>query len=555
MPTALKSKSKTGPELAAEKVSPFPKQPGKTLPDRIRPELNLEKWAIWQPAKSKNQPVERTLRREVPLADGKRVIAEVEIGYTNKGMLTTEDQKTYYALVKHWEDTGKLEDRPIYFSLKRVAKLLEKKWGTNVINALTQSLTRLRVTPLIWTNSYQDSEINKTVEVIEPFNILSDLKIVRTKVDGHITKQAGYFRFNDYILKNLHANLTKPLLFETVINFRSEIAQILYTYLDLILSDKSMFERRTKELFEELGLDGKAYRNPSNRKQVLERAFSELSGSPLTTGRIVAITLEHTKDEKDYKLVVRKGKLVALPKINHYQEEQTTESEGDQSHAEGREVSSADQPARPQKPHDDELLNQARELVTYFYQVFHSDKNFQITSKALGQAISLITKHGVESSKYIVDYAHREAPKTNFDIQAFGGVMQYSSRALIDFERRRIQQEQAAHIRAEQETRLQQEIEQQRREQAAKQRAQAYLDQLSPEQSKALFDECAAQYKASEFYRAHYDTITVQSAIRTMMLRRIIADQEMNADGETVRETNPNNSNEPVKTKTDQPIG
>jgi hypothetical protein len=555
MSTVLKSKTETGAELATEKITSFPKPPAKPSPERIRPELNLEKWAIWQPAKSKNQPVERHLQREISLSDGRRIIAEVEVGYTNKGVLTTEDQKTYYALIKHWEETGKLEDRPIFFSLKRLSRMLEKKWGTNVIEALTQSLTRLRITPLIWTNSYHDSETKKVVEVIEPFNILSDLKIVRSKVDGHVTKQAGYFRFNDYILKNLHANLTKPLLFETVISFRSEIAQILYTYLDLILSDKTMFERRTKELFAELGLDGKAYRNPSNRKQVLKRALAELMSAPLTTGRITSITLEQTKDEKDYKLVVRKGKLVALPKINHYQEEQTPEPGGNQVSTEGREVSSTDQAAQPQKPNHEELLNQARELVTYFYQVFHTDKNFQITSKALGQAISLIAKHRLEPSKYIVDYAHREAPKTHFDIQAFGGVMQYSSRALADFERRRIQIENAARYRAEQETRLQQELEQQRREQAAKQRAQAYLDQLPPEAYKTLFDECAAQYKASDFYRAHYNTTTVQSAIRTLMLKRISADQEMNADGETIRETDQTGSNEPKDAAPDQPIG
>jgi hypothetical protein len=26
---------------------------------------------------------------------------EVEVGYTNKGAITTEDQKTYYALIEH----------------------------------------------------------------------------------------------------------------------------------------------------------------------------------------------------------------------------------------------------------------------------------------------------------------------------------------------------------------------------------------------------------------------------------------------------------------------
>lgn len=554
MPTAIKSNSKTGSDLVRESVTPFPKKPTTPGPERIRPELNLEKWAIWQPAKSKSQPVERKLRREVPLANGKRVIAEVEVGYTNKGVLTTEDQKTYYALVKHWEDSGKLEDRPIFFSLKRLARLLEKKWGTNVIEALTQSLTRLRVTPLIWTNSYQDSETKQAVEVIEPFNILSDLKIVRSKTDGHITKQAGYFRFNDYILKNLHANLTKPLLFETVISFRSEIAQILYTYLDLILSDKTLFERRTKELFEEIGLEGKAYRNPSNRKQVLDRALAELNGAPLTTGRIAAITLEDTKDEKDYKLVVRKGKLIALPRINHYQEDRTSKSAAKEVSEESREADASRQ-GKPTRATHDELQRKAIDLVTHFYQVFHSGKNFQITSKAIGQAVSLISQHGFEESKYIIEYAKQKAPETHFDIQTFGGIIQYSSRALANFERRRIQQEQASRFRAEQQARLQQELEQQRREQATKQRAQAYLDQLLPEQYEALYDDCATQYKASEFYRAHYNSVTVQSAIRTLMLRRIITEQEMNADGETARETNHTSSDEPVDTGTDQPIG
>jgi hypothetical protein len=494
------------------------------------------------------------LRREVTLPEGKRILAEVEVGYTNKGTLTTEDQKTYYALVKHWEEAGKFEDRPVFFSLKRLAKLLEKKWGTNVIDALTQSLTRLRITPLIWTNSYQDSGSNKTVEVIEPFNILSDLKIVRSKIDGHVTKQAGYFRFNDYILRNLHANLTKPLLFETVISFRSEIAQILYTYLDLILSDKTMFERRTKELFDELGLEGKAYRNPSNRKQVLDRAFAELTGAPLTTGRIVSIILEATKDEKDYKLVVRKGKLVVLPKINHYRESHPPFTRPAEVPQGGKRKDSPDHIRLPKRA-EDELQHQASDLVRHFYEVFHTGKNFQISSKATGQAISLITQYGFEESQYIVDFAHQEAPKTNFDIQTFGGIIQYSARAVADFDRRRFQAEQAARVRAEQEARLAEDLERQRRERVAKQKAQAYLDQLPQDEYKVLFEECSAQFKASEFYRPHYNSQTVQTAIRTLMLKRIIERQEADANGETRRETNETSPNEPVITGADQPIG
>ena len=554
MPSTLKQNQETNPKLATEKAPRFPKQPSRHSPERIRTELNLEKWPIWKPAKSKSPPRRRTITREITLLDGNKLTAQVEVGFTDRGELTTEDQKTYYALVKHWEESNHPNEQT-YFSIRQVARRLGKGWGTNVINSVTESLIRLRGVLITWTNSYYDASTKETAEVLDTFNVLSELKIIKRKKDGVVNREVGYFRFNDFILKNLLANHTKPVLLEIVLGFKSEIAQILYTYLDLILNDKTLYERRTKELFNDLGLEGKAYRNLSDRKRTLERAIKELTGAPLTTGRIASITLEKTKDEKDHKLVVRKGKLVALPRINHYQEQQPPEMEMGQSPAEGKKESNADQLPHPQKPHNVELLKQAEELVTHFYSVFHSGKNFQITSKATSQAISLITKHGIESSKYIVDYAHREAPKTNFDIQAFGGVIQYSSRAMDDFERRRIQQEQAASIRAEQAARMEQELEQQKREQAAKQRAQAYLDQLPPEQFQTLFEECAAQFKTSEFYRAHYDTVTVQSAIKTLMLRRIIAKQGMDEGSETPRETDSTGSNEPANTETAEPNG
>jgi hypothetical protein len=329
MSTARKSNVETGSELAMEKVTPFPQQPARLATERIRPELNLEKWAIWKPSKSKNPPSARVIERELALLNGDKVTAKVKVGFTDDGELTTEDQKTYYGLIKYWEERGH-SDKQTFFSLNQLRKMLKKKWGTNVKDSLTQSLIRLRTIPFTWTNAYYDAITKETVEEINIFNILSELKIIKRKKDGSVNREFGYFRFNDFILNNLRANHTKPLLFDTVISFRSEVAQILYTYLDLILADKTLYERRTKELFDDLSLQGKAYINPSKRKQILDPALKELHAAPLTTGRIASITLEPTKDERDYKLVVRKGKLVALPKINHYQEEQNSEPVADQ---------------------------------------------------------------------------------------------------------------------------------------------------------------------------------------------------------------------------------
>ena len=50
-----------------------------------------------------------------------------------------------------------------------------------------------------------------------------------------------------------------------------------------------------------------------------------------------------------------------------------------------------------------------------------------------GQAISLISQHGFEAAKFIVDYAAEKASETGFKIQVLGGTLAYVSRALSAF--------------------------------------------------------------------------------------------------------------------------
>jgi replication initiator protein len=586
MPTAPKQKEITSSELARERVTPFPRQPGKIAPERIRPELNLEKWAIWQPAHSRNKET-RTFTRIFSGKEGDERIQQVTVHYVDKvGTLTTEDQKTYYALVKHWEDEGRSAEWT-FFSLRQLAKLLNKKWGTNVIDSLTQSLTRLRTIGIVWADAYYDGKTETIRDVLDPFTILSKVKIVRRRTDGHVTTAIGYFRFDDDILNNLQANYTKPVILDTVLSFKSELAQVLYTYLDLILADKSIFERRTKALFEELGLSGTAYGRAGKRKQVLEPALRELQGVILTTGRIASATIDETADGKDYKIVIRKGKLAALPKINHYQEDQTSDpSMNQQPGDEGREATATEQ-HQEQRPDHEQLLTQSRELVAHFYEVFATGKNFQISSKATAQAISLITQYGFEPSRYIVDYAHREAPKTNFDIKAFGGIIQYSSRALAEYEQHRADQrhtpqsreaieacelcdqygmrrlgentvKRCTHDQATEEAAAQafteaerQQQEEQYRENQADERACQYLDQLPQEQYQALFDQVQAEAITQYPSLKQMPNDTRQQMIRRLLIRKVRAEQGY----ETTCETNETSSNELLETGTDQPIG
>jgi hypothetical protein len=418
-------------------AQPHPNQ--HTTLERIRPDLNLEKWSIWQPAKSKSKPKERIIRREITLPDGGKMAAQVEVGFTNKGVLTTEDQKTFYALIRLWEERGRPTEQTFYSS-RRLTKILKKGWGTNVIDSTSQSLIRLRITPFIWTNSYYDGAAKETKEVLDPFNILSDLKIIRKKTDGHVTQEFGYFQFNESIIRNLLANHTKPILLEVVLGFKSEIAQMLYTHLDLVMARRDYYERRTKELFDDLGLEGKSYRYPSNRKQRLQSALTELRGIPLSTGTLTSATIVKTKDGKDYKVVFEKNGQLELPGVMASPPEApaTNGSRGVEvlTPLDAKDTTS-----------NNHLTTQARELVNHFHHVFHGVANHHISSKAINQAIALIARYGMDQARYVVDFTHQAVQETNFKMQHFGGIINYTSRAIADYEQSKLREKHKTAIR------------------------------------------------------------------------------------------------------------
>jgi len=81
-----------------------------------------------------------------------------------------------------------------------------------------------------------------------------------------------------------------------------------------------------------------------------------------------------------------------------------------------------------------ELTTPAKELVSYFFKRFHDVETNHPNSKAISQASSLIARHGMEQARHIVDFAHRAAQETKFKIETFGGILQYTSRAVADYE-------------------------------------------------------------------------------------------------------------------------
>ena len=394
--------------------------------EKIRSELNIEKWpAIWQPAKSKNRPALRTMEREMTADDGSRVVSRVEVGFTQLGTLTTEEQKLLYVLIKLWEDGGK-PDAQVFFSTRALARMLKKKgWGTNVIDSLTKSLRKLRTIPVEWINSYFDqTERGAVVVDRRPFTILGDLRIVERRQDGAVNSSLGYFKFDDHILSNLLHNYTKPVCIEEFFKLKSEIAQLVYSHVDLMLADKTKYERRTQELFNDLGLKNSEYQHMYERKRALERALAELQGIRLSTGILRTVLIEKTKDGKDYKVVFQKNVRIELDSapvdamikptaeiqnviINNY--------------------------TKPKNP----IVEQAETAVRFFPKTIHGLDNCQPLSKETSQALALVTQHGLENTKHIIEYAVRKAAETNFSMQHFGAVLSYASRAIAEMDHRR----------------------------------------------------------------------------------------------------------------------
>jgi hypothetical protein len=68
-----------GSNLAASPATaPISQPTNKTVTvEKIRPELNLEKWPIWQPSKSKTPPRGRVVEREITLPGGNKLNAAV----------------------------------------------------------------------------------------------------------------------------------------------------------------------------------------------------------------------------------------------------------------------------------------------------------------------------------------------------------------------------------------------------------------------------------------------------------------------------------------------
>lgn len=277
----------------------------------IRNEINLEKHAefIFIPSHSPKVKLPRKKMWTMPMDNGDPMAAYllIESGYKNRTP-STKTRKILLALAKFWYERADA-DGNVTFSSRELAETIGIKWaGKRVAKELYEELRILRSSMLTWKLSFE-SRAGVRENMLDHITILDKFTYYsrEERIESWEQFQSlNVVKFSEPIQKNLEAKKTKPTNFTTILSIQGEIALVLYARLDIILADKSAYERRSKELFDDMHLgDVREYKYPSGRKRTLDRAIQELNGKAISTGRL-RLSVQKTVDQKDWKLVARK---------------------------------------------------------------------------------------------------------------------------------------------------------------------------------------------------------------------------------------------------------
>jgi len=148
-------------------------------------------------------------------------------------------------------------------------------------------------------------------------------------------------------------------------------------------------------------------------------------------------------------------------------------------------------PMPPSPTAEEALTTQAQALVQSFHQRFHGTPDVVPSAKELTQARTLITRHGLDQARHLVDFSATAAQATDYRPQTFGGILQYTARARAAYAQAHERATAAERARAE---RRRAQADEQRRQQYEAYRATrlAELRVTTPPDALAAIEEAAA---------------------------------------------------------------
>ncbi|MGH9838454.1 MAG: hypothetical protein ACREEM_06685 [Blastocatellia bacterium] len=176
--------------------------------------------------------------------------------------------------------------------------------------------------------------------------------------------------------------------------------------------------------------------------------------------------------------------------------------------------------------------SEVRKLVEYFHQLAHRDA--EPGRKELDQAAKLINQYGVDAARYIVEFAHKEAPKTKFEMQVFGAVLVYEKRALMLYRKWKAKAENRKNeIQEEMEKLLRQE-----EEEKLLRKAEERINSLPREVFEALYAKAKKETIKKSPAAANWDEETMHgpamAIIRRQMIDEILQENDKARYGEAL---------------------
>lgn len=276
----------------------------------VRPEYNIGKFAgiIFASPYAKNLDQPRIHEWRIQRGADEATASLTITPQYGQQTPTTTTLRVYLALLQLWSKNGQPADGVVDFSSRQLATVIGWKWaGSATAKRIASHITILKSTGLTWIWSYKQptGETNRKVSDI---SILSSAEYNERKTlfkDERFTS-VQRIRFNPDLVDNMLKGHVRPLNYNALRAIPNDTSLNLYARIDIYLSKKTRWERRSLELFrDELYLEGKRWEHRRIRYSKLKEFVKQLDGVELCHGRL-KVWIERTKDDEDYKLIAVK---------------------------------------------------------------------------------------------------------------------------------------------------------------------------------------------------------------------------------------------------------
>lgn len=415
------------------------------LPDKIRSEVNFLVYPIFRLEKKSDDQGVIEITMTVERNNQKLEVFWGVYSHPYFGIPGPFDKKVFDAIQEIIESLPRPIQNPIpigslYSLCKRIG--IYKDSGKSY-KMIEDSLKRLTLISIDSKETFYDK--GKRTWIRDTFHLYDRIVWAGEELPDGTIADTNYIFLNSKYLDNINNGYVKPIDYEFYRGLRSDISKRLYellgvkfypifqrnlniksirylydTLCDLIPVKKQKYLSRIRQQFENAILE------------LQEKGFLEKCEIKKENSKILLYFYpgQRAKDEFDR----------FKNEVEPYEEPQFPEE--------------AKQIAPPETQPNIEPQPEA--LVRYFYKKNFNRDISEVKLKEIDQAERLLTKYDEKLAYFIVDYAIESAKKTNFNMKAFGAVLQYEAEAVEKYEmmRKLKQKEEEDRRRKEEEEKL-----------------------------------------------------------------------------------------------------